>query len=221
MPKILPYAVAAVVAVVAIVIGVQFFGDRAPAPVAEAPAPAAPPAADLPAIGADERIMGDPAAPVTIIEYASLTCPHCAAFHSEILPILKSDYIDAGKVRLVFRNFPLDGLALRASALADCAGENRFFGFLDVLFRTQATWSRAADPIEGLRAIASQGGMSDDQFTACLQNEALLDKIVGERLTGADMFGIDSTPSFIIQGRRYGALDIDGFRKVLDPLVGL
>lgn len=219
MPKILPYAIAAVVLVVAVVIGVQFVGDRAPAPTAEAPAPSSSPAA-LPAVGKDERILGDPSAPVTIIEYASLTCPHCATFHTEVLPTLKKDYIDTGKVRLVYRNYPLDGVALRASALADCSGEDRFFGFLDVLFRTQPTWSRSADPVGALQAIARQGGMSAEKFAACLQDETLLDKIMGERLAGADGFGVDSTPSFIIQGRRYGALDVEDFREILDPLTG-
>ena len=94
-----------------------------------------------------EQILGDPDAPVTIIEYASLTCPHCAQFHNEVLPELKERYIAPGKVRLIYRDFPLDQVALAAAALAHCDGSDRYFSMLDVLFETQRNWARADDPI--------------------------------------------------------------------------
>ena len=99
------------------------------------------------------QILGNPDAPVTIIEYASLTCPHCAQFHTEVLPELKERYIDPGKVRLIYRDFPLDQMALAAAALAHCAGPERYFSMLDVLFETQSNWAQADDPITAIKRL--------------------------------------------------------------------
>ena len=120
-----------------------------------------------------EQILGDPDAPVTLIEYASLTCPHCAQFHTEVLPDLKERYIATGKVRLIYRDFPLDERALMAAALAHCAGPDRYFGFLDVLFETQSSWARAEDYLGALKKLGKLGGMSDEQMDQCLADDEL------------------------------------------------
>jgi len=167
-----------------------------------------------------DRILGNRDAPVTIVEYASLTCPHCAHFETAILPELKRDYIDTGKVRLVYRDFPLDQLALVAAGVARCAPPERYFGLLSMLFEGQESWARSPDPVAALVRFGKLAGLSEEKVRSCIEDTALLDQIVAERLEGERMFGISSTPSFVIDGRKYsGALDAAQFRAVLDPLV--
>jgi len=149
-----------------------------------------------------ERVLGDPAAPITMIEYSSLTCPHCASFHTETLPKLKEEWIDTGKVKLLVRDFPLDQNALKASMLAHCAGD-RFFQFIDVFFAQQKTWARAADPVALLKQLARLGGLGEEQADACLADQALADAILKVRLDGQKEFTIESTPTFIIAGKAY------------------
>ena len=132
-----------------------------------------------------EVFLGDPNAPVTIIEYASLTCPHCAAFHKETLPGLKARYIDTGKVKLSFRDFPLDENAVRASMLAHCAGPERYYRFLDVFFAQQASWAGARDPVAALKQLAKLGGMSEEAATTCLADRSIEDAILRARLEGS------------------------------------
>jgi len=171
-------------------------------------------------ITADDQVLGDPDAPVTIIEYASLTCPHCANFHNNILPALESEYIQTGKAKLVFRDFPLDGVALRAAALARCAGPERYHGFIKVLFRSQMEWAGSQDPLAALARLAKLGGIDDTQFAACIGDEERLDVIVESRAAAERNFQVNSTPTFIIQGRKYtGGLTLEGLRQILDPLV--
>jgi protein-disulfide isomerase len=168
----------------------------------------------------EERVLGDPAAPVTIIEYASLTCPHCAAFHRDVLPELKQRYIEPGKVKLVYRDFPLDQLALAAAVLAHCAGPERYFAFLDALFSTQQTWARAADPIASLKQIARLGGLADDRADACLADRAMQDAVLQSRLDGQERHDISSTPSLVIDGKTYaGGRDIDELTEILEPML--
>jgi protein-disulfide isomerase len=168
-----------------------------------------------------EQILGDPQAPVTIIEYASLTCPHCAQFHTEVLPGLKERYIVPGKVRMIYRDFPLDERALTAAALAHCAGPDRYFSFLDVLFQTQASWAQADDYVAALKRLGKLGGLSEEQMDACLADQELTDGILRTRLDGQNEHQIGSTPTFIIDGQAYvGARDIEEFGKLIDPLVG-
>ncbi len=168
-----------------------------------------------------EQALGDPNAPVTIIEYASLTCPHCAHFHNDVLPDLKERYIATGKVRLVFRDFPLDERALMAAALAHCAGPDRYFGFLDVLFQTQSGWARADDYLGALKKLGKLGGMSDEQMDACLADQKLTDGILQTRLDGQNEHQVSSTPTLVINGEVYpGAREIDELSALIDPLVG-
>lgn len=160
-------------------------------------------------------------APVTIIEYASMTCPHCADFHTSIYPELRAKYVETGKVRFIFREFPLDGLALRASMLARCGGEERVHGYLDVLFMQQGKWATAEDPIAALSRIARLGGMSAAAFQSCMANEPLAEMVVASRMTGAEEFDITSTPSFVIGSKTYsGGLDVAEFDKILAPYLG-
>ncbi len=168
----------------------------------------------------DDHVLGSPDAPVTIIEYASLTCPHCAHFHEQTLPQIKTDYIDTGKVRLVFRDFPLDAVALRAAALAECVPKERYFGILSILFESQGNWATASDPLAALAVIGKTAGLSDADITRCTTDEAHLDTIVEERMTGDQRYSIRSTPSFIIGGKTYsGMLTTEQMRELLDPLV--
>jgi protein-disulfide isomerase len=167
-----------------------------------------------------EQILGNPNAPVTIIEYASLTCPHCAQFHNVVLPKLKERYIEPGKVRLIFRDFPLDQTALAAAALAHCAGPERYFNMLDVLFETQSNWARADDPIAALKRLGKLGGLTDQAMEACLADQKLTDGILRGRLAGENEYKIGSTPTFIIDGKPYpGSRGVDEFAKLIDPLL--
>ena len=167
-----------------------------------------------------EQILGDPDAPVTIIEYASLSCPHCAQFHNDVLPELKERYIAPGKVRLIYRDFPLDQTALAAAVLAHCAGPERYFSMLDVLFETQSNWARADDPIAALKRLGKLGGLTEQEMEACLADEGLTDAILRERLAGQNEYDIGSTPTFIIDGKAYpGSRDVEEFGELIDPLL--
>lgn len=164
-----------------------------------------------------DRILGDAGAPVTIIEYSSLTCPHCASFHTGTLPKIKSDWIDTGKARLVYRHFPLDGVALRAAAVANCLEGPRHFTFLDALFKNQQRWSRAEDPIAALGNMAKLAGMDDATFQSCVENDAEMEQILAYAREGAAAFDVQSTPTFVINGRKVsGALPVEDFEKILN-----
>lgn len=164
-----------------------------------------------------DRVMGAAEAPVTMIEYSSLTCPHCASFHKNTLPTLESEWIEAGKMRLVFRHFPLDGLALRAAAVANCLEGERFFTFVEALFRSQERWARASDPVKALGNIAKVAGLDDAAFTACVEDEAEMNRILERAREGARVFEVQSTPTFVINGRKVtGAVPLEEFEKVLD-----
>lgn len=147
-----------------------------------------------------EMSIGRADAPLTIIEYASMTCGHCANFHTLTLPQLKKDYIDNGKVRLVFREFPLDPWALASSLLARCVGGNspkRFFAFLDILFHKQAEWANAENRMGALQKLSRQAGLSQKKFLSCFENKELLLGINGNKLKGGKA-GVRATPSFYI-----------------------
>jgi protein-disulfide isomerase len=163
--------------------------------------------------------IGKPDAKVTIVEYASMTCPHCAHFHATTLPELKAKYIDPGKVRLIFREFPFDPRAEAGFMLARCSGDN-YFPMVDVLFKQQQQWAGVENAKEALLQIARLAGFTQEKFEACLTDQKLLDDVRAVRDRGAKEFGIDSTPTFFINGGRYpGAMSIAEFSAILDPLV--
>src|SRR5690349_14055687 len=151
----------------------------------------------------EDIVMGKPDAPVTIVEYASMTCPHCAQFHTAVLLQLKAKYIDNGQVKLILREFPLDGLAVAAFMLARCAGPDRYYPMVAALFETQGTW--AVPGTEGkdkLLLIARQAGFSKEKFDQCLADKDLFNKIVAVRQQANEKFQVDSTPSFFVNGKR-------------------
>jgi protein-disulfide isomerase len=165
----------------------------------------------------EDVVLGDPNAPVTIIEYASMTCPHCAHFEETTWPELKKKYIDTGKVRFIFREFPLDPLAAAGSMLARCGGKDKFFPTVEVLFKQQKDWV-VQKPIPPLMAIAKQLGFTEEGFNQCLSNQKLLENIEAVRERAASKFGVNSTPTFFVNGAVYrGALEIDEMAKAIDP----
>jgi protein-disulfide isomerase len=168
----------------------------------------------------DEMVLGQSDAPITVIEYSSLTCPHCANFHLNTLPDIRANYVESGKVRLVYRHFPFDQPALMAAALAECAGPDRFFSFIDALYDSQLSWARAADPIAALTSIGRLGGLGPDAIAACFNDRALLDRILAHRVEGAKEFGVESTPTFIVNGEKLvGALPYAQFEDVFERLL--
>ena len=167
-----------------------------------------------------DMIIGAEDAAVTIIEYASMTCPHCANFHLGTFKELKAKYIDTGKVRIIFREFPFDSMALHASMLARCAGEDRYFAMLNVLFKNQLKWARAKDPAEGLGKFARLAGFSQAKFKACMTDEALADMIIKTRMDGAKEFNVDSTPTFIVNGEKTsGNMTMDKWDELLGKII--
>jgi protein-disulfide isomerase len=168
-------------------------------------------------VASDETILGKIDAPVTIVEYASMTCPHCAQFHNSVLPAIKSEFIEKGHVRLVFRDFPLDNLALTASVVARCAGRERYFPFVDALFASQNKWARDRNPMAALSRIARLGGMSQADFDSCLKKKEVAEKVLEQRLEADKTYGVRSTPTIIVNGDLYGGgLGIDQLRAVIN-----
>ena len=201
------------------------------APAQAAPAtPAAPATANGPRLEGNDMVIGNPDAPVTMIEYASLTCPHCAAFENETWPRLKREYIDTGLVRFIFRDFPLDNFAFAAAVIARCAGPERFFSFIEVFFAQQESWTRtpssARTPQEqgaaimnNLRQLARLGGMSDAQFDQCQANREIQNVVLGHRMRGQNEMQVQGTPTFIINGNKHnGGYSFEALDAVLRPL---
>ena len=151
----------------------------------------------------DDRILGKPDAPITIVEYASLTCPHCAHFQAEVLPEIKKQWIDTGKAKLVLRDFPLDEEALRAAMIARCAPPARYYAFADTFFAAQDKWVRERDYQGALAKLARLGGMGKEEFDACLRNKQLEDSIVESRFVASKTLDVNSTPTFFINGNKF------------------
>ena len=163
-----------------------------------------------------EMSLGSADAKVTIIEYASMTCGHCGAFHASTYPALKEKYIDTGKVRFIFREFPFDPLAEAGFMLARC-NEAQFFPMLSALFLSQSVWVKAEKPSEALFQISKQAGYTQEAFNACLQDTALLEKIRIVRAAG-EKIGVESTPTFFVNGEKYaGNRSIESFAAIIDP----
>ncbi|HET6375338.1 MAG TPA: DsbA family protein [Methylocella sp.] len=164
--------------------------------------------------------LGASDAPITIGEYASMTCLHCAAFHATTFPELKKNYIDTGKVRFILREFPLDPLAAAGFMLARCSGDDKRNAIVDLLFAQQKNWAFADKPLDALAGLLKQTGMSQGSFDACLKNQALYDKIAKVHDRAADKFGVSATPTFFINGKRQrGESTPDALANLLDPLL--
>jgi protein-disulfide isomerase len=188
-------------------------GGIAGVPSAKAAAPDLSTLLDPPALG--DKVLGRTDAPVTIVEYASATCPHCAAFHKDVFPQLKSEFIDTGKVRFIFREFPFDDLALAAFMLARCAPPDKYFPMIDVLFEQQKVWASKEARTE-LGKIAQLAGIGEDGFDKCLKNEDLAKGIMAIRDKAANTYGVEATPTFFVNGKELrGEHSIDQFRKLI------
>jgi len=207
------------VAVAAIAAGV-YFGTRPPAagptPVAVA---AAPDKTALLAVLPTDHVLGDPKAPITLIEYASFTCPHCAHFHTQILPEIKKKWIDTGKVKLIYRDFPLDQVAAKAAQIAECASNDRYFGVIDLIFAGQQSWATASDPIAALAKPLRIAGLGESEIKACLANEAMSNAVIADYKSG-ETLGVSSTPTLIINGQLYpGARSVEELDGLFGKLV--
>ena len=166
-----------------------------------------------------DMVQGAEDAPITVIEYASFTCPHCARFHSDVYKLLRKNYIDTGKVKFIFREVYFDKYGMWASMIARCSGPDRFFGMTDLILNSQSTWARAGDDlaiVEALRKIGRLSGMQDAALDSCLQDGDKLRALVGWYKENAQRDGIQSTPSFLIDGQPYKNMDYEEFAKILD-----
>ena len=174
-------------------------------------------AAEDPAPKFREFVLGNPKAKVTMIEYASLSCPHCAHFQEETYPKLKKDYIDTGKIKFLFRDFPLDGLALAGSVIARCVAPDKGHKLVEVLFAQQQKWTTAPKPLEPLKELAKSVGIPEDQAEECLKNKELVDSIRDERELSIKTYQIDATPAFFIGDQTLqGDAPYDEVKAILD-----
>lgn len=169
-----------------------------------------------------ERVLGSAKASVTVEEYVSLTCSHCAHFYNDVLPELEKKYVDTGKVRFILRDFPLDGISLRAAALARCMPEDEYYAFIKTLYKNQASWMASTDAEKIISQYARLGGLSPDLAKSCLNDEKMMDAIVAGRTEAGQKYKIEATPTFVING---GAETIKGvetaeaFGKLFDRLL--
>jgi protein-disulfide isomerase len=168
------------------------------------------------AVQPSDRILGKADAPITIIEYASLTCPHCAHFDVTVLPKLKEKWIDTGKAKLILRDYPLDEPALRAAMVARCAPADRFYPLIDTFFAQQEQWVTSRDYRAALEKLVKLGGMSEKEFKACISDKKLEDQVAQSRLTASQQLGVDATPTFFINGKKFdGAPTVEAFDQAL------
>jgi protein-disulfide isomerase len=173
------------------------------------------PASDLP-----DNAMGSETAPVTIIEYSSMSCPYCATFHRDVLPQLKEKYIETGKVRYILREFPLNDAAFAGAVIARCVDPARYFTFVDFLYAKQEEWAFQNDVLTPLRNYAKQAGMPEEKFNECLSNEKLQQDILKVREHGAKL-GVKATPSFFVNGDIVtGGVNLEKLEAAMKPHLG-
>ena len=153
-----------------------------------------------------DRVLGDPEAQVTLIEYSSLTCPHCARFHTQTIPQVKKEWVDSGKVRVIARHFPLDRLALFAALVAECLESNdSYFAFVRLLYKDQGVWSRSNDPVAEITQRAALVGLSQNDIERCISDESARRRIIGKMAEGRDDLGVNSTPTILVDGEKVGS----------------
>ena len=164
-----------------------------------------------------EMALGEANAPVTIVEYMSMTCPHCAAFHNNTFEAIKTKYIDSGKVRFIVREFPFDPRAAAAFMLARCAPEGQYFPMISMLFKQQQQWAAAQNGRDALLQMSKLAGFTQESFEACLTNQKLLDDVNTVMQRGAKEFGVQSTPTFFVNGEHYsGDMSVDVMSALID-----
>ena len=167
-----------------------------------------------------DRVLGKADAPVTLIEYASATCPHCAEFHMTVLPQIKSEYVDTGKVKFIFREFPLDNNALAVFMLVRCLPEEKFFSTTDIIFKRQLLWAKAPNPGVEVTKIMTEMGMDKATYEACLKKEDLAKSLVDYSQKSAKDFGIKGTPALFVNGEYVdGHKDTTDVKKALDSAI--
>ena len=155
-----------------------------------------------------------------MLEFASLTCGHCARFHNEVFPKIKTEFIDTGKIDFVYKDFPLDKFALKASVIARCSGNDRFFNFLKVLYSKQKDWTRSNDPFKSLLKIAKFGGLKNDEIKVCVGNKSIEDGILKQRLESTKKFDIKATPTIYLNNEKYeGDLTYEALKLKIDSLL--
>jgi protein-disulfide isomerase len=203
-------------AVIAVgIVGYAVWSSRSGSPL-QGPSPASDTAGLLAPGALPDMVMGAENAPVTIVEYASLTCPHCREFAHKTFPELKKRYIDTGKVRFIFREYALNEVDQLAIVTARCAPKERYFALVDTLFEKQETWA-VNNPVPPLLAIAKQAGFSEESFKACAANQQIIQAVSAQREAGS-RFGVNSTPTFFINGQKHsGGMGIAEFEKLLQP----
>lgn len=190
------------------------------AALALAPALAAAPALAQPAALPGERAIGRADAPVTVVEFHSLTCGNCARFHNDIFPRIKAEFIEPGLVRFLLRDFPLDRVALEAAAMIHCAGPERFEPLVTLVYAQKENWAHSPDPRAALRRFAALAGVAGERVEACWADPAFLRPILEMRQAAEREHGVNATPSFLINGRLHrGVLSFEQFSALVRPLL--
>ena len=164
-----------------------------------------------------DLVYGDADAPVEVIEYASLSCPHCKTFHDEVFPVLKEEYIDTGKIKFVYRDFPTNSPALAAAMIARCAGPDRHGAMVDLFFETQSQWGRSENPLQALTMVARMAGIGPNEVDACLKNSDMLQAINDQARRANEELGVAATPTLFVAGEKVEPTDdLDVVRKAID-----
>ena len=168
----------------------------------------------------EEIFLGNKDSKIVVIEYASMTCIHCANFHKEVYPKIKENYIDTNKIKYIFRDFPLDKQALFGSVLARCAPREKYFDFVKLILNTQKKWVSNDDTfMDKLKNIGKLAGLNENKINTCFKNEQIVDKIIKSRSVGEQKYNISSTPSLIINEKKYSAMSYENFEKIIEHLI--
>ena len=168
----------------------------------------------------EEKSLGNKDAKIKMIEFASLTCGHCARFHNNVMSVIKEKYIKSGNILYVYNDFPLDKFALKASVIARCSGNRNYFNFLDVFYKKQKDWTRTKDPFKSLLKIAKFGGLKDDDIKVCVGNKSIEDGILKNRLKYSKEYEIKATPTIYFNDKKYdGVLTLEAIEKKIESLL--
>ncbi|MEL6642492.1 MAG: DsbA family protein [Pseudomonadota bacterium] len=211
------------VAVIGLFGAFLWYNAQSPAPGLTVGAVSAQEAGDVDTSGVLEMSLGDPNAPVTLIEYASFTCPHCRTFHEGPFKDLKADYIDTGKVHFIYREVYFDRFGLWAGMLARCGGEDRYFGIVDLIYENQRDWTAGGDPAavaDNLRRLGLTAGLEADEVNACLQDGDMAQAMVAKYQENASADDISSTPSFLINGTKHANMSYSEMSALIDEALG-
>lgn len=174
------------------------------------------------AVQLKDHVEGSATAPITVIEYASLTCSHCSDFYTEVKPQIEEKYIKTGKVKFIYRDYPIDGVGLKAAALARCMPDEQYFPFIKILFNNQKAWIGSPKPLETILKYAEMSGLPSDKAKACLEDTDMMDAIAAQRTEATDKFDIKATPTFIFndgEEKILGMTSFDKFASTLDKLL--